>query len=377
MPDSYRGLTIPAYADAADAPKAFADFVDSGPVPRFANAGARDAAIPSPTDGMLVYLIDQGQFLARIGGVWLNPFLGEGGGSISGQINMQGNRIINLGNPAAANDAISRGWGQANFAAISHNHSGAQITSGTIPAARIANLPASVITSGQLNAARLPNHSAALLTSGTVNIARLPVGTGSNNVAAGNHVHSNLTSTTFSGYVSVPQGTPVALRFVGSIAAGSTGFQVVSDGPGGIGAVFDGLPVASLSPTAARFYGALRVDTALTTGGGTEARLVDVGGGSYELRRLTSSRRYKTEIEPMPTRFAASVIELLSPRRYRDSDGEQRVGLIAEEVIELAPEVVDLDAEGRPDAVAYAGLVPHLIGALQELSARVRQLETA
>jgi hypothetical protein len=50
---SYKGLEIPQDSDTADGPGAFADFVDSGPVPRFANAAARNTAITTPVVGQL------------------------------------------------------------------------------------------------------------------------------------------------------------------------------------------------------------------------------------------------------------------------------------------------------------------------------------
>lgn len=44
----------------------------------FANAAARDAAIPSPTDGMSVYLIAEGYFTDRVAGAWVTRAVGGG-----------------------------------------------------------------------------------------------------------------------------------------------------------------------------------------------------------------------------------------------------------------------------------------------------------
>ena len=54
------------------------------------------------------------------------------------------------------------------------NHSGDLITSGTVAAARIANLAASKITSGTFGTARIPNLAASKITSGTFDAARIP-----------------------------------------------------------------------------------------------------------------------------------------------------------------------------------------------------------
>ena len=54
------------------------------------------------------------------------------------------------------------------------NLNASNISSGTIPAARLPNHSAGLLTSGTIPAARLPNHSAGLLTSGTISASRLP-----------------------------------------------------------------------------------------------------------------------------------------------------------------------------------------------------------
>ena len=58
MSSMYKGLAVPDYTDSADAPLAFQQFIDSGPIPRFANATARNAAIPAPITGQVIYRLD-------------------------------------------------------------------------------------------------------------------------------------------------------------------------------------------------------------------------------------------------------------------------------------------------------------------------------
>ena len=58
MSSMYKGLAVPDYTDSADAPLAFQQLIDSGPVPRFANATARNAAIPAPVLGQVAYRLD-------------------------------------------------------------------------------------------------------------------------------------------------------------------------------------------------------------------------------------------------------------------------------------------------------------------------------
>ena len=78
---------------------------------------------------------------------------------------------------------------------------------------------------------------------------------------------------------------------------------------------------------------------------------------------------------------------MMSPVSYqwKDGQGESKVGLIAQEVRELVPEVVSVG--GDPDQVLgmnYAELVPVLINAIKELhtqiseqSERIDELEAA
>jgi autotransporter adhesin len=54
---------------------------------------------------------------------------------------------------------------------------------------------------------------------------------------------------------------------------------------------------------------------------------------------------------------------------------QEEIGLIAEDVAELFPEVVKYDNEGRPDGVNYSRLSVILLKAVQELTERVNKLE--
>ena len=99
----------------------------------------------------------------------------------------------------------------------------------------------------------------------------------------------------------------------------------------------------------------------------------------------TSDRRLKMNIEPLG--YGLEEVLMMSPVSYqwKDGQGESKVGLIAQEVRELVPEVVSVG--GDPDQVLgmnYAELVPVLINAIKELhtqiseqSERIDELEAA
>ncbi len=77
------------------------------------------------------------------------------------------------------------------FTSVIPSLDASKITSGTFGSARIPDLSASKITSGTFGSGRIPDLSAGKITSGTFSVNRLPVGTGSSQVAAGNHTHSS------------------------------------------------------------------------------------------------------------------------------------------------------------------------------------------
>jgi hypothetical protein len=177
MSELYGGLTIPSYADSADGPKAFKDFIDSGPIPRFANAAARDAAITSPTDGVLVYMLDTSVLMKYDGFTWLTPFLPEGGGALTGQLNMSTNRIINVGNATADGDALNRTTADGRYSLTGHSHTGlepgphthfeADITDLSIAWTDVTGKPTEFTPSAH-------PHSGADITTGTIAAGRLP-----------------------------------------------------------------------------------------------------------------------------------------------------------------------------------------------------------
>lgn len=109
----------------------------------------------------------------------------------------------------------------------------------------------------------------------------------------------------------------------------------------------------------------LRLYSLPTTGSAANLRL-ETGTGIPIVHWVTSSRRYKQDIQP--ARVEPREVLQLQPRTWVDkgaaerfaeeSNGEQptrNVGFIAEELDELPSmrQFVDYDADGRPDAIQY------------------------
>lgn len=108
------------------------------------------------------------------------------------------------------------------------------------------------------------------------------------------------------------------------------------------------------------------------TGTGTAIEI----DGSNKLVKKTSSRRYKDHIN-YDVDYGLAEIEDLCPVtfEYKTQLGKTVIGLIAEDVEPILPEVVQYTLDGTVDGLDYTAIVPVLIKAVQELSARVEELE--
>jgi len=100
---------------------------------------------------------------------------------------------------------------------------------------------------------------------------------------------------------------------------------------------------------------------------------------SGELRYLTSSKRYKTDIVSLED--SLDKINLLRPVRYKDIKSQNLAcGLIAEETVKIIPEVVftkKIEGFDEPqiEGINYTDLVPFLIKSIQELKAEIELLK--
>ncbi|MCA8829703.1 tail fiber domain-containing protein [Hymenobacter pini] len=96
---------------------------------------------------------------------------------------------------------------------------------------------------------------------------------------------------------------------------------------------------------------------------------------------VTSDQRFKTNVQPLRSALA-SVLALRGVRyewnalgvRHGGMAGAKQVGLLAQEVEKIYPELVSTDAEGYK-AVNYAQLTPVLIEALKEQQAQITSLQ--
>ena len=89
----------------------------------------------------------------------------------------------------------------------------------------------------------------------------------------------------------------------------------------------------------------------------------------------TSSQQFKTNIRDNTT-YGLAAVNALQSRIFEYKDGGRTdVGLIAEEVVEVVPELVGLDDEGNPLTVDYKRFVSVLVKAVQEQQSLIETLQ--
>jgi len=187
-------------------------------------------------------------------------------------------------------------------------------------------------------------HNAADLDNGTVAFARLPTGTGSAQVAAGNHAHA---------------------------------WGAITGKPG----TFPPSSHSHAAPTTvSRANGSDRVHGNSPAGSGWYSVWVD---GNHNFCHNTSSIRYKRNVRDAA--LDPNAVLALQPRVYdrRDTTDDgvttpgrtDEFGLIAEEVAEHLPQLVIHDEHGQIDALRYDLLAVAMIPLLRRQQDRIADLE--
>ena len=89
----------------------------------------------------------------------------------------------------------------------------------------------------------------------------------------------------------------------------------------------------------------------------------------------TSSIQLKENVRPLLNPLIA--ISQLAGVTYdrRDGSSKDEVGLIAEEVYRVIPELVSLDEHGRPYGIKYTKLTAYLIECVKDLQSQIEELK--
>ena len=108
----------------------------------------------------------------------------------------------------------------------------------------------------------------------------------------------------------------------------------------------------------------------------SEAVILDTSGNLSILGTLTeaSSLALKENIEDFTP--SLDIINKIRPVKYnKKKESKKEIGLIAEELAELFPELVDRDNQGNPSGVNYSRAVTVLLGGFKELYKEIEELK--
>ncbi|MAP74219.1 MAG: hypothetical protein CMJ55_08170, partial [Planctomycetaceae bacterium] len=272
-----------------------------------------------------------------------------------------------------------------------------KITDGTLGTARIPDLSANKITGGTLGTARIPDLSASKITGGTLGTARIP-DLNASKITGGTLSTDRIPKSdqTFSGTFKVNDGSTTRFRM--SQASDSPHFQMRGVYPTitlrdtnhrtaylhcnsnlfyilcGANDADDGA-WSQVANSRWPFYINLTNNDAVFGGG------IDLSGSLYAGGNVTaySDKRLKKDI--VKINDALDKIDTLNGYTYTlkaDEKGTRRTGLIAQEVLEVLPEAVELvdvpdEGVGEQYALAYGNMAGIFVEAIKELRAELNK----
>lgn len=114
--------------------------------------------------------------------------------------------------------------------------------------------------------------------------------------------------------------------------------------------------------------------TARLRGIGSSTGTTVVADATGKLWKQSSSQRYKQNIEPLDTE-ADAVLNLRPVRFEYKKSGHKDIGLIAEEVEKISPDLVIYDSQGRPDAVKYDKVALYLLSVVKSQQEEIAVLK--
>ena len=152
--------------------------------------------------------------------------------------------------------------------------------------------------------------------------------------------------------------------------------------PFGVSGVSPDVYVTTLTTSGATTAGSLTVDSVVidgtTIGHSSDSDLMTLASGSLTVAgdvTISSDARLKSNIVALgPTLISLLQLEAKSYTMKNDTEQKQKIGLLAQEVQKVFPELVSEDNNGML-AVNYQALVPVLINALKEQENNYNELE--
>ena len=194
----------------------------------------------------------------------------------------------------------------------------------------------------------------------------------------------SLNSTTGNVTISVPNGGINAAMLQGGVAVANIGYQPVNKGGDSMSGTLEvpALSITSGSPTinlndtnwGTRYIHNNDGLVGFLTSGGGWAMYVDNGGNLVSIGNVTAYSDIALKKDLVHVHDALEIVKSLNGYRYTRIDtGQKEVGLVAQEVEAMLPELVMQGKEYK--SLAYDRMVAVLVEAVKTLSARVELLE--
>jgi len=173
--------------------------------------------------------------------------------------------------------------------------------------------------------------------------------TGGNNTATGFEALRDNTT----GNTNVAMGLQALEHNITGAENTALGVEAGREQTTGSGNVYIGRSMVGVAGETNKTY-IRNINTTNVSGGVADSVTVDLGTGL--LGHLTSSRRYKEEIQPMDQ--SSEALYQLKPVKFRykkeiDQTQALSFGLIAEEVAEVNPDLIARDSAGKPETVRH------------------------
>ena len=192
---------------------------------------------------------------------------------------------------------------------------------------------------------------------------------------------------TLTGTLTAATGTFVYQIFESSSTIITSGSNIFGDKQNDIQQITGSLKVTGSVSSSAGFSGSFVGDGSGLTdlaGGGPFAQTGSFFATSNDIQITgslnatsvteTSALRYKKYVKPL--RSQSDNVYKLRPVHFKWKDNNRGdIGLIAEEVGEVYPELVSKGIDGSAEGISYTKLTAVLIKTIQELSARIDKLE--
>ena len=300
-------------------------------------------------------------------------------GTVSGSFTGDGSSLTGIDGYTVANSANNRvitsvdstnGNAEANmsFNGSTLNITGDATLTGTLTAAtgtfvyQIFESSSTIISSGSNifgdKATDIQQITGSLLQSGSTQISGSFLQIGSTQITG---------STLLSGSLLLTGSSALALRVTGSTALTGSLFVsgAVSSSVGFSGSYQgDGSDLTGISAAAFPHTGSADISGSLT-----------VTGSAYVTSLIeTSALRFKKYVKDLPEQ--TNTVFKLRPVHFRWKEGNQKdVGLIAEEVQKIYPELVSVEDDGQAGGIKYTKLTAILVKTIQELTTRIEKLE--